>query len=92
MEVLEARRLSTLQGENTRLKRLLFSSRKHKMTGMADRDLLMYSEHWRHRAEETIAMARNVQEAQARERLLKVARSYQRLAVRAKAAWKRERT
>jgi len=60
------------------------------MTGMADPDLLMYPEH-RRRAEETIAMARNVQEAQARERLLKVARSYQRLAVRAKAARKRER-
>jgi hypothetical protein len=37
-------------------------------------------------------MAGDVQEAQARERLLKAARSYQRLAVRAKAAWKRERT
>src|SRR5215471_10560507 len=73
MEVLEAKRLKTPQDEN---KRLLFSSRKHKMTGMADRDLLMYPEHRRHRAEEAIAMARDVREAQARERLLKVARSY----------------
>ncbi|WP_245286471.1 hypothetical protein [Bradyrhizobium sp. ARR65] len=49
---------------------------------MAGSDLFMHPEHWRERAKETIAMARNVQETQTRERLLKVARSYERLAMR----------
>lgn len=61
---------------------------------MADPDI-KHPEYWRERAEQTIAMARNVQEAEARQRLLKVARSYRRLAARAQdwnAAPERERT
>jgi hypothetical protein len=64
------------------------------MTLVADHNLPC-PERWRDRAQETLALARNAQEAQARERLLKVARSYRRLAVRAqnwKAARDRGRT
>ena len=50
---------------------------------MADHDRLTQTERWRERADQSIAMARNAREAEARERLLKVARCYRRLAVRA---------
>jgi hypothetical protein len=50
---------------------------------MADHNLLMHPQHWRDCAEKTLAMARNSREAEVRERLLKVARSYERMAVRA---------
>jgi hypothetical protein len=62
---------------------------------MSDRDVLMHPERWRDLAEETRTRARGVQEVEARDRLLKVARSYDRLAVRAedwKAARERPRT
>lgn len=61
---------------------------------MADDDLLMHPERWHDRAEKTRAMARDTREQHARDRLLKVARSYERLAARAqdwKAARERER-
>jgi hypothetical protein len=60
------------------------------MTGMADHDLLMNPERWHDRARETRAMARDAYEPQDRERLLKVARVYDRLAVRA-VDWKAAR-
>jgi hypothetical protein len=60
------------------------------MAGMADDDLFFRPEHWRKRAKERLAMARNAKEPRDRERLLKVARSYQRLAVRAQ-DWKAAR-
>ena len=50
---------------------------------MADDDLFFRPEHWRERAQERLTMARNAAEPRDRERLLKVARSYQRLAARA---------
>jgi hypothetical protein len=50
---------------------------------MVDHDLLMNPERWRDRALETRTMARNAYEPQDRERLLKVARAYDRLAARA---------
>ena len=54
---------------------------------MADYDVQMYPEYWRDRAEKTLAMARDLSDGTARERLLRVARSYKRLAVRAE-DWK----
>ena len=61
-----------------------------RMAGMADHDLLLHPERWRDRAVEARTMARNAQEAQDRQRLLKVARSYDRLAARAQ-DWKAAR-
>ena len=49
---------------------------------MADRDFPLHPEHWLNRAESTRAMARNAHEANDRERLLKTARGYDRLAAR----------
>jgi hypothetical protein len=66
-----------------------------RMAGTADHDLLLHPERWRDRALETRAMARNADEPLDRERLLKVARAYERLATRAqdwKAARERQRT
>jgi hypothetical protein len=60
------------------------------MDAMADDDLLLRPERWHERALEARAMARNAKEAQNRKRLLKVARAYERLAVRAK-DWKAAR-
>jgi hypothetical protein len=54
---------------------------------MADNDLLLRPERWHERALETRAMARNATETLDRRRLLKVARSYERLAARAE-EWK----
>jgi hypothetical protein len=54
---------------------------------MTDYDVLMYPEYWRDRAEKTLAMARNLSDGTARERLLRVAKFYKRLAVRAE-DWK----
>ena len=50
---------------------------------MADHDLLMHPERWHERALETRALACNAYAPQDRERLLKVARAYDRFAVRA---------
>jgi len=50
---------------------------------MADHDVPMHPQHWRDCAEKTLAMARDSREAEVRQRLLKVARSYERMAVRA---------
>ncbi len=50
---------------------------------MTDRDLLMHPEHWHERAEKALAMARETREEHDRNRFLRVARSYERLAVRA---------
>jgi hypothetical protein len=50
---------------------------------MADNELLFRPDHWRERAQERLTMARNATDPRDRERLLKVARSYQRLAMRA---------
>ena len=60
------------------------------MAGMADHDLLLHPERWHDRALETRAMARNADEPQGRNRLLKVARAYDRLAARAQ-DWKAAR-
>jgi len=49
---------------------------------MANGDFFYHPEHWRERAQERLAMARQAKEPQDRERLLKVARSYERLASR----------
>jgi hypothetical protein len=57
---------------------------------MADRDFLLHPERWRDRAESTRSMARNAHETQDRERLLKTARGYDRLAARAE-DWKAAR-
>jgi hypothetical protein len=57
---------------------------------MADRDLLLQAEHWHDRARQTRIMARNAKEAENRQRLLKVARGYDRLAARAE-EWKAAR-
>jgi hypothetical protein len=57
---------------------------------MANGDFFYYPEHWRERAQERLAMARHAKEPQDRERLLKVARSYERLASRTQ-DWKRAR-
>ncbi len=57
---------------------------------MADGDFLYHPEHWRERAQERLAMARHAKEPQDRERLLKVARSYERLASRTR-DWTRAR-
>jgi hypothetical protein len=62
---------------------------------MADDDFLLRPERWHQRALETLAMARNARESDNRKRLLKVARAYERLAVRAqewKAARERQQT
>jgi CYTH domain-containing protein len=50
---------------------------------MTDHDFLVHPEHWRDRVQKTLAEADKVKEAQARHRLLKIAREYERLAVRA---------
>jgi hypothetical protein len=57
---------------------------------MADRDLLLQAEYWHDRARQTRIMARNAKEAENRQRLLKVARGYDRLAARAE-EWKAAR-
>ncbi len=57
---------------------------------MADKDFLLHPERWHDRALETRAMARNAKDPQDRERLLKVARAYERLSVRAQ-EWKTAR-
>jgi hypothetical protein len=57
-----------------------------RIAGMADHDLL-HPEHWRDRAESTRAMARDATEPDERQRLLEVARGYERFAVRAE-DWK----
>jgi hypothetical protein len=49
---------------------------------MADYDVPTY-QHWRDCAEKTLAMARDSREVEVRQRLIKVARSYERMAVRA---------
>ena len=62
---------------------------------MADDDLLLRPERWHDRALETRTMARNARLAESRKRLLKVARAYERMAVRAqdwKAARERRQT
>jgi hypothetical protein len=53
---------------------------------MTDRDLI-HPDHWLDRAESTRAMARDAIDPEERRRLLKVARGYERLAVRAE-DWK----
>ncbi len=50
---------------------------------MADHDVPQDRQYWDDRAQEMLSMARNAKEIPDRERLLKVARSYRRLAVRA---------
>jgi len=50
---------------------------------MADHDVLTSPQHWRECAQKTLAMARDSREAERRAQLLKVARSYERMAVRA---------
>jgi hypothetical protein len=50
---------------------------------MADHEVPLQPQHWRDCAEKTLAMARDSREAEVRQRLLKVARSYERMAVRA---------
>ena len=65
-----------------------FCTELMRKAGMADDDDLYFRpEHWRERAQERLAMARDAKQPRDRERLLKVARSYQRLAVRAQ-DWK----
>jgi hypothetical protein len=62
---------------------------------MADHDFLLHPERWHDRALETRALARNAEEPEDRQRLLKVARAYDRLATRAqgwKAALETQRT
>jgi len=49
---------------------------------MADHDVPTH-QHWHDCAEKTLAMARDSREAEVRQRLVKVARSYERMAVRA---------
>jgi hypothetical protein len=57
---------------------------------MVDRELLLQAEHWHNRALQTRIMARNAKEAENRQRLLKVARGYDRLAARVE-EWKAAR-
>jgi len=57
---------------------------------MVDRELLLQAEHWHNRALQTRIMARNAKEAENRQRLLKVARVYDRLAARVE-EWKAAR-
>ena len=64
-----------------------FCTELMRKAGMADDNLYFRPEHWRERAQERLAMARDAKQPRDRERLLKVARSYQRLAVRAQ-DWK----
>jgi hypothetical protein len=54
---------------------------------MADHHLFLHPERWRDRALEMRTMARNAKEPEDRQRLLKVARGYERLAARAE-DWK----
>jgi len=49
---------------------------------MADQDLVLQSQHWYDRAVDKLALARNASEPHQREHLLRIARSYQRLAER----------
>ncbi len=51
---------------------------------MTDHDFLAQPNHWRDRAEQTLAKAEQAEEPQVRERLLKIAREYERIAQRAK--------
>jgi len=57
---------------------------------MADNDTLLCPERWHERGLEAREMARNAKETEDRKRLLKVARAYERLAVRA-GEWKAPR-
>jgi hypothetical protein len=50
---------------------------------MTDHDFLLNPEHWRERAEETLAKAEQAWRPEARDRLLKIAKEYERLALRA---------
>jgi hypothetical protein len=52
------------------------------MIEMTDHDFLLHPEHWQHRMQKTLERADNVG-AKARERLLKVAQEYERMAARA---------
>ncbi len=53
---------------------------------MTDHDFLLHPEHWRERVQKTLAAANKERKAEARDRLLKIAREYERLAVRAEAS------
>jgi hypothetical protein len=58
-------------------------ARLDKTDDMADHDLILHPKRWRDRALEMRAMARLATEPEDRQRLLKVARGYDRFAARA---------